>query len=477
MSASLSQESTEVVCAVAAAAAAAVVSLDAYKLAQPPPALPPAQASSPAAEEEVPDRDFGDSFDASISLLPGDKFPTALDLFSISVRNAALRGWVKQPAPCCAASSIAGCFNTVRGLDRQDRDNGAVDAADVIKVMNGQLDEDRAAKHASVARLLGLRDVEVLSALEKRVGEIQDAKGRSLTSRKKLALKPPDLRAALREATDKATAGGFEGVEELEAELWKALDAIYSAADAAKAAGAPAASDASVILVAEDRAPLGAAVCTNAGGADADEDDEGGTSAGACGADAGGAIALQRDVNKALVSALQVHIGQLKLRAENPSTAFFGNGDVLKCVRKLSEHLGIQVVGRNYCGKGLKGAKSINLDANDSLEKQEEQWRSLVSEFARSDTALLMHMTNHYCMIYATREWAEPAAPEAGGTIGTSEANGALAEARVGTSKRVRQVLSAKPGQRPSRWLEWEDLRKQMLGWAGYKVLALKIEG
>ena len=54
--------------------------------------------------------------------------------------------------------------------------------------------------------------------------------------------------------------------------------------------------------------------------------------------------------------------------------------------------------------------------------------------------------------------------------------HGALAEARDGAPKLVRQVLSAKPGQRPSRWMQWEDLRKQMLGWAGYKVLAVKLE-
>ena len=79
-------------------------------------------------------------------------------------------------------------------------------------------------------------------------------------------------------------------------------------------------------------------------------------------------------------------------------------------------------------------------------------------------------------MIYATREWAEPKKPVAGGNAESTEMDGALAEARDGAPKLVRQVLSAKPGQRPSRWMQWEDLRKQMLGWAGYKVLAVKLE-
>ena len=42
--------------------------------------------------------------------------------------------------------------------------------------------------------------------------------------------------------------------------------------------------------------------------------------------------------------------------------------------------------------------------------------------------------------------------------------------------KTATQVLSAKPGQRPTRWFDWADLRKMMLGWVGYKILAFKIE-
>ena len=145
----------------------------ASSLAKPAPLLPP-PAPAPELVEETIERDTESGFDElTVELLPGGKFPQALDLFSISVRNAALRGWVKQPSPCCAASSIAGCFNTVRALERTDKANGAVDASDVIKVMDGQLSDERAIKHASCARILGLKDAAVLACLEKRVGEIQ----------------------------------------------------------------------------------------------------------------------------------------------------------------------------------------------------------------------------------------------------------------------------------------------------------------
>ena len=221
----------------------------------------------------------------------------------------------------------------------------------------------------------------------------------------------------MKEATAKAISGGFEDTDEREMELWRALHQIYSAADAAKAAGAPAASEAGISVVVagvdsggsrsggsrsaaggEDeagRVPLGSTDPNAGGEGEEGENDEELLMLCGSGSDASSAIAVQRDVNKALVSALQVHMGQLKLRTEHPSTAFFGNGDVLKTVRRLGESLGIHVSGRNFMGKGLKGAKCVSLDSNDSLETQEAQWRAFVNELARSDTALLMHMTNH----------------------------------------------------------------------------------
>jgi hypothetical protein len=445
-------------------------------------------------EKDDIERDTAASEDCAVELLPDGKFPTACDLFSITVRNAALRGWVKQPSPCCAASAIAGCFNTIRNVERNAE--AAVSHADVISVMDGQLDDDKATKQASVARLLGLPDASALSALERRVGAIQDEKGRPMESRKKEALKPPDLRAAVREAAQRFATGAYPDADAAEAKLWTSLGEVYAAADAAKAAGASETEG--VVVLEKENSRRGATADGATEVAAEEEEDEGSTgdvAAAACGgigADGSAAIALQKDVNKAIVSALQVHIGQLKLRAEHPSTAFFGNGDVLKAVRRLSDTLGVNIVGRNFCGRDVRGASNLPLKRDESEEAQEAQWRQLVAEFMRSDTALILHMSNHYCMVYGAREWVEP--ETASSTPSSTEASNpasalekmlerrmqpAAAEepAKHAGVKRVRQLLSAKPGQRPSKWLDWDDLRKTMLGWAGYKVLALRLEG
>ena len=70
---------------------------------------------------------------------------------------------------------------------------------------------------------------------------------------------------------------------------------------------------------------------------------------------------------------------------------------------------------------------------------------------ARAFQVLLAHFWNHYAMVYALREWTEASAPPG-------------AEPR-------REILTAKPAQRPSRWIEWGEMRSHLLSWQGYSIL------
>ena len=88
----------------------------------------------------------------------------------------------------------------------------------------------------------------------------------------------------------------------------------------------------------------------------------------------------------------------------------------------------------------------IPLKRDDSPETIERQWGKLSAAFNRPDASLIFHLKNHYALIYALREW-------------TSD------------GKRVRQLLCARKGQRPSAWVDWLEARETILGWAGYKLM------
>eukprot|EP00045_Choanoeca_perplexa_P008909 m.83989 g.83989 ORF g.83989 m.83989 type:complete len:79 (+) comp14670_c0_seq2:119-355(+) len=64
---------------------------------------------------------------------------------------------------------------------------------------------------------------------------------------------------------------------------------------------------------------------------------------------------------------------------------------------------------------------------------------------------LLYHLKNHYALVYALREWQPVDGPA------------------------VQQVLTARKGQRPSAWIDFEEVREVMLKWSGYKMVLLKV--
>ena len=72
------------------------------------------------------------------------------------------------------------------------------------------------------------------------------------------------------------------------------------------------------------------------------------------------------------------------------------------------------------------------------------QWTELWREFSRPKTAIIFHLKNHYAMIFALREWVDTTTGEA-----------------------VRQLLTARKGQRPTAWIDWMEARATMIGWKG----------
>ncbi|KAJ1458484.1 hypothetical protein M885DRAFT_89804 [Pelagophyceae sp. CCMP2097] len=95
---------------------------------------------------------------------------------------------------------------------------------------------------------------------------------------------------------------------------------------------------------------------------------------------------------------------------------------------------------------------------DDSDAAIEAQWGRFKAAFCDPETVLVYHLKNHYALVFATREWLE--VPGDSG-----------AEARP---RRVRQILTARKGQRPTVWIDWLEVRQTVMNWAGYKMLLVR---
>jgi len=107
-------------------------------------------------------------------------------------------------------------------------------------------------------------------------------------------------------------------------------------------------------------------------------------------------------------------------------------------------------------------APPIVVSKRDSEDTIEAAWLALRSTFSRSGSALILHHKNHYALIFATREWHHYAPADGGCGDGQGR-------------ERVRQILTARKGQRPTAWIEWSEVHRTLSGWAGYAILEIVV--
>ena len=470
--------------------------------------------------DDEPDRDYDNSRPQPTAafLLPDGAISG--QYFGLQVSRAVFAGWATQPSPCCAAASVAGAVNAALGVAFGD---GAITAQHVAAILHGMLAEQAAKRAASVARLLGVRSVDpVIAALRSDLA----AEGRSLGGRKEKACKGKDASAALRrvierkaaEAADAAVAaalaaaadgeGSSEEAQE-EAQLWAALAGCYPARAAAGGGATTTATVAAAAAVAE---PLGEVQPSAADerGDDEEEEDEGG---GGCGGDGDGGFGLRvRKEMKTLLSKLG-GVEQLAPAQPRLATTFIGNWGISGAVRALSgpafaaeaeaEEAEAEVVEaqavdprlvalRAAAGRAeacsrlrcralvqlrVKGAPppQIPVRRGDDAAAVEAAWAALKVAFEKPHTSLLLHQKNHYSLIFALREWTEEDTPPPAAAA-EAEAAGDDAAAAATPPRRVRQLLTARKGQRPSAWVDWAETHKYIAGWSGYAILAISAD-
>lgn len=96
----------------------------------------------------------------------------------------------------------------------------------------------------------------------------------------------------------------------------------------------------------------------------------------------------------------------------------------------------------------------IGISADDTEEMITEQWHHFKNIFENNDSVLVFHLKNHYAPIYATREWS-------------------INNQITGELEIYREILTARRGQRPTAWINFNEVRSIILSWEGYKILGL----
>lgn len=393
------------------------------------------EATGERVEADVGDYDNGD---LSALLLPPSATPfpdPSLRGFSLSYSGDLLRGWVKQPSPCCAAASIASAWNALRGVDREDAGGGAVDHERVLRVLVDMLEAQTEKRKRRAEALMEVGD---LLPLVTRLDEELAKAGKALEGKKAAKAGRKLVAATVRRLGEEEGEGGgesFAAVARLyreESEAKEAAEAAAADAVAAEAALSSAAdADADAAAAAASAASAASALSSSAAAA------------------ASSAAAAGREWRKALQEYLHKLAGTRKLKAERPSTGAIGTASLIAAARRLRE----QFDDASYEAQifmGRRGTRAtVPLHGGDSPERVGEQWACLREAFLRDGCVVVFHLKNHYCPVYAMREWRDAA----GAT--------------------VRELLTARKGQRPRHWISFDEARATMLGWSGYGMVTV----
>lgn len=165
-------------------------------------------------------------------------------------------------------------------------------------------------------------------------------------------------------------------------------------------------------------------------------------------------VASGPDFPKEMRELLSKRKGVFRLQAVKPNTSEIGSWGIKQVAEELPSVRGVDPIRVQclLCRKG--GMKNIvmPLTKADDENAVEQQWNAIKNAFSRANVVLLFHLTNHYALIFAWREWQDEESPY----------------------PLRRQILTARKGQKPSVWMEFDEARAIMVGWSGYHILSIE---
>jgi len=367
----------------------------------------------------------GKTEDVKVQPSPGLNIATTRH-WAAGINRALLEGWLPQPSPCCAAASVAGAFNALWGLTRNCELHASI--REVADLMAQHCEDLRAQRQQRIERLLGVA--------EGRWNDVQEA----LDAR--LAAQGMDWASKPRQ-----NGNGGNGVTKKVA--MAALREELASRPHVPLPGPDSTPDAPLDIFSCLRDALGEPTRHSTA-----EKGEGDDDADADALPKGGITVnmgpdWETELSELFTKKRAVH----RLRAEKPNTSEVGSWGIAKAAEAVAisrDSASIQakvLLGRKGGGK----APQHPISKSDNASAVSQQWEVLKTAFSTQRCALLFHLTNHYALIYGWREF--------------TSANKQL----------YRQVLTARKGQRPTVWMDFDEVRSIMLGWTGYQLMRIEL--
>lgn len=444
-------------------------------------------------------------------LLPSSVIMNTCSQFSLHYKRTIFDSWQKQPSACCGAASVAGAWNALSHMDR--RNSNSLNHRDVLKVYEDIFTDIIEKKVRSFDRSIcstsqstsikTFLEVELPVELAKVGRSIGGKKGFEATKKsvfnaiKSLACncikiegsrvndditgsnsgngsvsridskeeEVKDDRSSYYNSTNRNIISVFIELYELDGVDLRVLNNDTSAVTSTSSTGD------------ENECKDDGNNDGSDDDADADGDGDGDVDSNNCDAVklkkagiSGSSSSKVWDWKTDVINIIQNMAGLKKLRDSRPSTAAVGNWAIISCIQRLSEvtALGSCVKARLFMGKKRLSKQKIDvaLSKKDSEDVIKSQWDTLCNSFNHTNTVFLFHLKNHYALIFALREWADDGS-------GCGSCNGTTDVKRTVVT---RQLLTARKGQRPSAWIDFNEARDTMINWEGYKIIAIKYD-
>jgi hypothetical protein len=155
------------------------------------------------------------------------------------------------------------------------------------------------------------------------------------------------------------------------------------------------------------------------------------------------------DFEKELKDTLKTYNCYCLITKKNPSTSCFGNWSIKYSIDVFASKLNKNIEASIFMS--LSKESKIQIKTNNRKYEM-KYWKLFKQKFREKNSNLIFHLKNHYCHIFALRQYYDKK-----------------------KKKNVREVLISKKGQRPKDWVPFKYIISTLLKWIGYAIISVDL--